>query len=175
MAVPLGVVTVTVTVPVPAGAVIPIFVAVLLLMVAALLPNFTPFAPPVFAPTRLVPVMITLVPAARMPDDGEMPVIDGAAKYVYWSFTEVADVPAGVVTVTSTVPEPAGLVAVICVALLTVKLAVVLPNFTAVAPVKPVPVMITLLPPIGEPAVGEMLDTTGVEARTVNPPDFVPD
>ena len=65
-----------------------------------------------------------------------------------WSAAEVAEVPPGVVTVTSTVPAPAGEVAVIEVAELTVKLvALVAPNLTAVAPVKPVPVIVTDVPP----------------------------
>ena len=60
----------------------------------------------------------------------------------------MALVPASVVTVTSTVPTPAGEVAVIWVALSTVKEpAALLPNLTAVAPEKLVPVMVTLLPP----------------------------
>ena len=43
--------------------------------------------------------------------------------------------PRGIVTVTSTMPVPAGSVAVICVAELTVKVvAAVLPKSTAVAP-----------------------------------------
>jgi hypothetical protein len=41
------------------------------------------------------------------------------------------------------VPPPAGEIAVIWVAELTVKLAALPPNLTDVAPVKPVPVMIT--------------------------------
>ena len=65
-----------------------------------------------------------------------------------WSAEPVADVPLGVVTVTSTVPLPAGLTAVIWVSLLTLKLAAaVAPNETLVALVKPVPVMVTLVPP----------------------------
>ena len=61
-----------------------------------------------------------------------------------WSAAMVAEVPPGVVTVTSTVPVPAGEVAVMEVALLTVNaVAAVAPNLTAVAPVKPVPVMVT--------------------------------
>src|SRR5258708_38104379 len=57
--------------------------------------------------------------------------------------------PSAVVTVTSTVPTPAGEVAVIWVALLTVKeAAALLPKLTAVAPEKLVPVMVTLLPPV---------------------------
>ena len=54
----------------------------------------------------------------------------------------------GVTTVTSTTPVPAGLVAVICVAELTTTLvAAVVPKFTAVAPVKSVPVIVTVVPP----------------------------
>ena len=74
----------------------------------------------------------------------------------------VALVPPGVVTVTSTVPAPAGAVAVIWVALLTVKpVAAVVPKSTAVAPVKFVPVIVTLVPPAGGPAVGLTAVTVG--------------
>jgi hypothetical protein len=67
--------------------------------------------------------------------------------------------------VTSTIPEPAGLVAVIEVALFTVyEVAAVLPKVTAVAPVKPVPVIVTELPPRVEPAAGEMPVTAGTAA-----------
>jgi hypothetical protein len=83
---------------------------------------------------------------------------------VNWSADEVADVPPGVVTRISTIPaEPAGLVAVIEVALFTVyEAAAVLPNFTAVAPVKPVPVIATEVPPAIGPTTGEMLVTAGI-------------
>ena len=81
---------------------------------------------------------------------------------MYWSLALVALVPPAVVTVTSTVPVPEGAVAVICVAVFTVKpVALLVPNFTAVAPVKFVPVIVTLVvPPVG-PAVGERLVTVG--------------
>ena len=70
--------------------------------------------------------------------------------------------PPGVVMRTSTVPLPAGAVAVICVALLTVKpVAAVAPKVTATAPEKLVPVMMTVVPPVAGPEVGEMLVTTG--------------
>ena len=64
---------------------------------------------------------------------------------------------------TSTVPaECAGEVAVIEVSLLTVKpVAAVAPKFTAVAPVKPVPVTVTDVPPPVEPLVGLTLVTVG--------------
>ena len=64
-----------------------------------------------------------------------------------WSGVPVALVPLGVLTVTSTVPVPAGAVAVIEVALLTVnEVAAVLPKLTAVAPVKFVPLTWTVVP-----------------------------
>jgi hypothetical protein len=74
----------------------------------------------------------------------------------------VAEVPPGVVTLTSTTPVPAGDVAVIEVAELKVKLAVVAPNVTAVTPVKLVPVTVTDVPPARGPAVGEIDVTVGV-------------
>ncbi len=60
------------------------------------------------------------------------------------------------VTVTSTVPAArAGEVAVIWVLETTVKLvAAVVPKWTAVAPVKLVPVMVTMVPPAVGPVVG---------------------
>ncbi len=75
----------------------------------------------------------------------------------------VALVPPGVVTVMSTIPaEPAGAMAVIEVALLIVKLvAVVVPNFTALALVNAVPEIVTLVPPAGGPAFGATPVTVG--------------
>ena len=79
-----------------------------------------------------------------------------------WSAADVVDVPPTVVTVTSTVLLPAGDVAVIDVAELTVKLVALLaPNFTAVAPVNTVPVMVTDVPPAPGPDVGEIDVTVG--------------
>ena len=79
-----------------------------------------------------------------------------------WSADEVAEVPPTVVTVTSTVPVPAGDVAVIWVAEFTVKpVAGVAPKLTAVAPLKFVPVIITDVPPEVGPAVGEIDVTVG--------------
>ena len=80
-----------------------------------------------------------------------------------WFAAAVALVPPGVVTVMFTTPAaPAGAVAVIEVALLTVKLAAaVAPKLTAVAPVKLVPVSVTTVPPAVVPEVGEMPVTVG--------------
>jgi hypothetical protein len=82
---------------------------------------------------------------------------------VNWSEVLAAEVPADVTTVTSTVPVPAGDVAVISVAESTVTaLAAVAPKATLVAPVNEVPVITTLVPPPTGPVVGETLVTVGV-------------
>ena len=81
--------------------------------------------------------------------------------YVNWSGVPVAEVPAGVVTVTSTVPLPAGLVAVIWVSLVMLNFVAVGPKETLVAPVKPVPVIVTGVPPEFSPLLGLMPVTTG--------------
>ena len=92
------------------------------------------------------------------------PVIVGmaAGTEVNWSAALITLVPPGVTTVTSTVPEPAGEVAVIDVAEIAITLvALAAPNLTAVAPVKLVPVMVTVVPPVAGPLVGLMLVTVG--------------
>lgn len=69
------------------------------------------------------------------------------------------------VTRTSTVPVPAGAVAVICVALFTVKpVAAVAPKLTAVAAVKAAPVRVTGVPPAVGPAAGDKPVTVGAVA-----------
>ena len=75
---------------------------------------------------------------------------------MYLSRQPVALVPPGVVTVTSTVPAlPAGAVAVTCEALTTVTLVATFePNSTAVAPVRLVPVIVTVVPPAVGPRTG---------------------
>ena len=81
-----------------------------------------------------------------------------------WSDGELtADVPPTVVTVTSTVPVPAGEVQVIEVAMFAEQLpkTVAAPNLTSVAPVRLVPVMVTLVPPAATPELGETPVTVG--------------
>ena len=94
---------------------------------------------------------------------------------MYLSDPDVAEVPPGVVTVTSTVPfaVPAGAVAVIVVELTTTTLvAFAVPNFTADAPVRLVPVMVTESPPPAAPEVGLTAVTVGagVPADTTSVP-----
>ena len=78
-------------------------------------------------------------------------------------------VPVEVVTATFTAPAAwAGVVAEILVALFTVKLvAGVPPNVTAEAPVKPVPVIVTLVPPEALPDAGEIPAIVGTGPRPV--------
>ena len=155
---PPAVVTVTSTVPVPAGAVAMIDVAELTVKVVALAaPNFT-----AVAPRKLVPVIVMAVPPAIGPALGDSEVTAGAGMYVNW-FTPAAEVPPAVVTVTSTVPVPGGAVAVIEVGELTVTPdASAVPNLTVVAPaIKPLPEIVTDVPPAAGPEVGEIPVTTG--------------
>ncbi len=86
-----------------------------------------------------------------------------------WSAAEVALVPTGLVTVTSTVPAArGGETAVTSVELTTVKLvAAVVRKATEVAPVKLVPVIVTTVPPVMGPAVGEMDVTVGAATVVV--------
>ena len=75
--------------------------------------------------------------------------------------------PPGVVTVTSTLPLPAGEVAVIELSELTVKLvASLLPNTTAEALPRFVPVIVTEVPPASGPSLGDTPVTVGGGGRT---------
>ena len=79
-----------------------------------------------------------------------------------WSAALVTLVATGVVTVTSTLPaDPAGEVAAISVPETTEYVAAARPKSTALAPVKPVPVMVTAVPPAGRPATGLTALTVG--------------
>lgn len=79
------------------------------------------------------------------------------------SLEEVAEVPAGLVTVMSTVTTPLlGAVATSDVVLDIVKLAGELPKLTLVARLNPVPVMVTLYPPVMVPEMGDTPVTVGV-------------
>ena len=126
-------------------------------VVAAVPPMLT-----ALAPVKLLPTIVMLVPPAVGPDAGVTAVTVGAATNVNSSEALVGLVPDGVVTVTSTVPAAcAGEVALIWLAVFTVNVAAVVPNFTAVAPVNPVPAIVTLVPPALGPELGVTLVTVG--------------
>src|SRR5437763_15559615 len=98
--------------------------------------------------------------------------------YAYLSAAVIALVPPGPVTVTSTWPgAPGGAFAVIDVPLLTTnEVALEAPNATAVAPVKLLPVMVTLVPPASGPWLGLTALTVGdadVAGTTAKPNGWV--
>jgi hypothetical protein len=102
------------------------------------------------APVKAAPVMVTVVPPLELPLTGVTAVTVGDTRmYVNSSALEVAEVAAELVMVMSTAPsDPAGETAVISVAEMKLKvLAAVPPKETAVAPVKAVPVTVTVVPP----------------------------
>jgi hypothetical protein len=72
-----------------------------------------------------------------------------------------AEVPDGVVTLMSTVPVPAGLVTVIRVPESAVMVPATPAKLTPVAPARPVPVIVTAVPPAVGPLAGEIPDTAG--------------
>ena len=78
------------------------------------------------------------------------------------SLVLVVEVPLGVITVTCTVPVPAGETTVrpVAVTLLS-PVPGVEPKLTAVAPVKLVPVTVTVVPPAGAPLFGLTSVTVG--------------
>ena len=90
---------------------------------------------------------------------------------MYWSLGALtAEVPLGVVTVTSTVPVPAGAVTVRLPAVTAViEVPAIEPKSTAVAPVKLVPLTVTEVPPAAGPLVGLTPVTVGAVDRFHNP------
>src|SRR5438552_11001239 len=97
------------------------------------------------APVKLVPLMVTLVPTG--PLVGEKLAIVGVLTTV--NEPELVAVPPGAVTLSVPEVAPAGTVARMVVSEVTVKVALVPLNATALAPVKLDPVIVTLVPKIG--------------------------
>jgi hypothetical protein len=123
-------------------------------------PNDTPITP-----VRFVPEMVMLAP--NPPLAGLILVKVGGGLSTANIVREVA-VPAGVTTLISPPLIPDGTTAVICVALTTVKLLTgVVPMRTAVAPVKFVPVMVSVAPGSAESGVKLVIVGAGVGIITV--------
>jgi hypothetical protein len=137
VAVPFGVVTPTGPLVAPAGTVAVICTS---LSTRKLAP--VPLKSTTVAPVKPLPVMVTEVPTR--PLAGLKPLIEGDRVTV--KLPVLVPVPLGLVTSIGPLVAPAGTVAVICTSLSTVKLAVVPLKSTAVAPVKPLPVMVTEVP-----------------------------
>ena len=89
------------------------------------------------------------------------PATEGRIDHVTVNFVRLVAFPAGVLTMILPVVAPAGTVAVIFVAELTVNVAITPLNFTAVAPVKFVPEIVTEVPT--GPEVGVKLVIVGEE------------
>jgi hypothetical protein len=160
---PPGTVTVTSTVPLPAGEVaVSDELLVTDTVVAAAEPNCT-----VSPDAKLDPLTVTVVPPVLGPEVGVMPLTvgvgGGVVAYVNWSAEVVALVPPpGTVTVTSTVPLPAGDTAVSELALVTeTPVAATDPNFTVSPEAKFDPDTVTVVPPVLGPLVGLMPLTVG--------------
>jgi len=159
LVVAVGVVTVTSTAPAAcAGALTVIWVPAALTVivdVTGLTPKLT-----VVAPVNPAPLMLTVVPPRWLPEFGDTLVTTGPN--VKTAVVVTLLVPPGPVTVklTADFAVPAGAVAVSDVLEFTVKLeAGWLPKLTVVAPVKPLPVRVTVVPAV--PTFGETAEMTG--------------
>ena len=126
-----------------------------------------PLVVEVFAP---VPEAFTSLPrplAITSPLSWLLPapfgVVPPSKDVVYVNAPDLVEVPPAVVTATLLAPTvPAGVLAVIEVALTTTTfVADVTPIFTLVAPVKFVPVMVIVVPPVVGPDVGVTLLIVG--------------
>ena len=156
--VPPGVVTRTLAVPAAFTGVTAVIEVSLTTttLVTAVPPSVT-----AVAPVKPVPVMVIAAPPASGPLDGLTELTVGTGRYEYNVFAAL--VPPGVVTRMLAVPAvPAGVVAVMEVALTTTTLvAAAPPRATLVAPVKLVPVMVTAWPPEVGPVDGLIALTEG--------------
>src|SRR5882762_8903856 len=150
LAVPPGVVTLIGPVVAPDGTVAVIAVAEFTVKLALVPLNSTDVAP-----VKFVPLIVTLVPAGPLP--GVKLVMVGGLSTV--KLLALLAAPPGAVTLIVPLEAPAGTVAWIAVAELTAKLARVPLNCTAVAPVKFVPLIVTLVP--AGPLPGVKLVTVG--------------
>ena len=123
------------------------------MITVALLLTTAAFKPPTVtvALAKLVPVIVIVVPPATGPLDGLTLATVGAATYV--NCVAAVTGPLAVVTTTFCAPDPAGVVAVMVVALLVNTVALSPPTVTA-APVKFVPTIVIVVPPAAGPLDG---------------------
>ena len=143
VAVPPDVVTRSSPVVAPVGTVACIVVAELTVKLVAL----TPLNVTAVAPVKFVPVIVTVLPTGPLVGVKLVIVGGGGGGASTVNVLALVAVPPGVVTRSSPVVAPAGTGARMVVAESTVKLVALTPlNVTAVAPVKFVPVIVTVLP-----------------------------
>jgi hypothetical protein len=119
-------------------------------------------------PVRFVPLRVTSVPPEIVPFSGEILVIDGPDAKVKASFVATKPpVPENVVILTVAFPATcAGVIAVIEVAVeVPTMVAAVLLKVTELAPVRFVPVIVTVVPPLTVPFSGEIDVKVGDPAK----------
>ena len=93
-----------------------------------------------------------------------------------WPTVVTAELPFGVVTMMFTRPLPAGLITVICVAVSKRILPGAPPKVTPVAPPRPLPEMMTLVPPVVPPLAGVIpmsAGATGPVGGVVEEPEVI--
>src|SRR5487761_2529426 len=158
--VPPGVTTRTSTVPATwAGLMAVMWLSLITVGVVPMPPKLTEVAP-----VKPLPNIVTSVPPEVGPVAGLTAVTVGPEPYVNWSAEVAVLVPADVVTVTSTTPATwAGLMTEIELSLFTTGVAGLPPKLTEVAPVNPLPVMFTVVPPPMGPEAGLTWVTAGRE------------
>ena len=115
------------------------------------------------APEQVIPSLLVV------PDVSAIEMVGAAGTAFTVKLEALVAVPEGVVTAIVPVVAPAGRVADIVVEFVTEKLAVVPLNFTPVAPVKFVPVIVTVAPEPLQALVGVKLVMVGVLAVPVTP------
>src|SRR5256885_2316201 len=98
------------------------------------------------APVKFVPVSVTVQPVDPLVGENELIVGAPPDSTVNGVPLKLQPVPHGAVTLSEPVEAPPGTVAVICVSESTVKLAATRLNATPVAPLKLVPVIVTVVP-----------------------------
>ena len=165
VAVPPTVVTATLLAPaVPAG----VFAVIVVALTTTTLVATTPLTVTLVAPVRLVPEMVIDVPPLVGPEVGLTVEIVGTATATYVNALALVAVPPAVVTATLLAPAvPAGVVAVISVALETTTLVAATPfTVTLVAPEKLVPEMVIDVPPLVGPEVGLTVEIVGTATAT---------
>ena len=106
-------------------------------------------------PVKFVPVSVTVQPAA--PLAGEKLLIVGVPVEVGVKLLLLQSVRFGVFTLIQPLKAPPGTVAVICVSEFTVKLAGTRKKVTALAPVKLVPVIVTVVPIVPPAGANELM------------------
>jgi hypothetical protein len=160
VAVPPGVVTVIFPVVAPVGT----FVSIRVPWVFTVYDALTPLKRTAVAPPKPLPLIRTEVPTGPLFGENEE-IVGAGAVVVTVKFVALVAVPPGVVTVTFPVTAPLGTVVVIFVpdAFTENEVAATPPNFTAVAPVRFVPLIVTDVPT--GPLDGEKDEIVGTGAQ----------